>query len=157
MKQCYHAYFDCKLGDQDKSWAPHIVCKSCVENLRQWYNDKSKWMPFGVPVIWREQTDHVSTCYFCTTNVKGFCKKNKHRIEYPNIPLTMHPVSHSDGVEVPVPPSTLDETLTQSDLTSSEDDIDDIYESSYSRTPKLMSQSDLDDLVRDLDLLKKVG
>ena len=67
----------------------------------------------------------------------------------------MRPVSHGDRVEVPVPPSTLDETFTQSDLISSEDDIDDTYESSYSRTPKLMSQSDLDDLVRDLDLPKE--
>ena len=75
-------------------------------------------------MIWREQTDYVSNCYFCMTNVKGFRKKNKHRIEYPNIPSAMRPVSHGDGVEVPVPPSTLDETLTQSDLTSSEDDID---------------------------------
>ena len=58
-------------------------------------------------------------------------------------------------MKVPVPSSTLDETLTQSDLTSSEDDIDDTYESSYSRTPKIMSQFDLDDLVRDLDLPKE--
>ena len=26
-KRCYFAYFGCKLGDQDKPWAPHIVCK----------------------------------------------------------------------------------------------------------------------------------
>ena len=28
------AYFDMKLVDQDKSWAPHIVCKICTEYLR---------------------------------------------------------------------------------------------------------------------------
>ena len=24
------------LGDQEKAWAPHIVCKQCVEHFRQW-------------------------------------------------------------------------------------------------------------------------
>ena len=34
VKQSYFAYFDVKLGDQDKPWAPYKVCKTCVENLR---------------------------------------------------------------------------------------------------------------------------
>ncbi|GFX82409.1 uncharacterized protein TNCV_2870901 [Trichonephila clavipes] len=33
----YFAYFDTKLGDQDKSWAPHLVWSVCVEELRQWF------------------------------------------------------------------------------------------------------------------------
>ena len=33
VKQSYFAYFEVKLGDQDKPWAPHKVCKTCVENL----------------------------------------------------------------------------------------------------------------------------
>jgi len=153
VKQCYHAYFGCKLGDQEKSWAPHVVCKTCVEDLRHWYKGDGKCMPFGVPMIWREPTNHVSDCYFCMTKVKGFSKKNKQKIEYPNLPSAMRPVPHGDGLEVPVPPRTLDETLTDSESGSS--DIDDSYESSYSRTPQLMSQCDLDDLVRDLDLPKE--
>ena len=36
VKQAYLSYFKVKLGDQDKSWAPHIVCKTCIEHLRQW-------------------------------------------------------------------------------------------------------------------------
>ena len=38
VKQAYLAYLKVKLGDQDKSWAPHIVCKTCIEHLRQWTN-----------------------------------------------------------------------------------------------------------------------
>ena len=34
VKQAYLAYFEVKLGDQDKSWAPHIACKTCIEHLR---------------------------------------------------------------------------------------------------------------------------
>jgi len=25
IKKAYHLYFGCKLGDQDKNWAPHIA------------------------------------------------------------------------------------------------------------------------------------
>ena len=34
VKQFYLAYFRVRLGEQDKSWAPHIACKTCVELLR---------------------------------------------------------------------------------------------------------------------------
>ena len=35
IKHAYHAYFGIKLGDQDKAWEPHMVCKSCTEYLHQ--------------------------------------------------------------------------------------------------------------------------
>ena len=35
-KRAYEAYFGMKLGDQNKSWAPHKVCKHCTETLRFW-------------------------------------------------------------------------------------------------------------------------
>ncbi|KAI5696331.1 hypothetical protein M8J76_008968 [Diaphorina citri] len=40
VNKAYHAYFGIKIGDQDKSWAPHEVCKTCVEHLRQWTTGK---------------------------------------------------------------------------------------------------------------------
>ena len=30
IKNAYYAYFDTKLVDQDKSWAPHKVCITCM-------------------------------------------------------------------------------------------------------------------------------
>ena len=33
VKLNYKSYFKCPLGDQDKSWAPHIACKPCVSHL----------------------------------------------------------------------------------------------------------------------------
>ncbi|GFW13598.1 uncharacterized protein TNCV_1210641 [Trichonephila clavipes] len=36
-RKVYFAYFGIKLGDQDKSWVPHVVCSVCVEELRQWF------------------------------------------------------------------------------------------------------------------------
>ena len=29
LRTAYFHYFDCKIGDQDNSWAPHICCKPC--------------------------------------------------------------------------------------------------------------------------------
>jgi hypothetical protein len=54
IRTVYYAYFGVKLGDQDKSWAPHKVCYICVEDLRKWCKGKKKVFRFGVPVIWRE-------------------------------------------------------------------------------------------------------
>ena len=75
IKQAYQAYFKVPLGDQDKTWAPHKACSTCVETLRAWTQGKPKQMRFGIPMIWREQKNHVDDCYFCMVNVKGFNKK----------------------------------------------------------------------------------
>jgi len=40
-REC-QAYFDKKLGDQGKRWAPHKVCKNCTETLRFWTQGKIK-------------------------------------------------------------------------------------------------------------------
>ena len=34
VKKLYFSYFQLKVGDQDKSFAPHIACNTCVEGLR---------------------------------------------------------------------------------------------------------------------------
>ena len=40
VKQAYFSYFGLKLGDQDKSWAFHTVCKTFVEALRSGTQEK---------------------------------------------------------------------------------------------------------------------
>ena len=42
VRKVYYAYFGMKLRDQDNPWVPHVVCKTCVERLRQWTMD-SQW------------------------------------------------------------------------------------------------------------------
>ncbi len=54
MKAAYFHYFGSKVGDQDKSWAPHICCRSCQSGLTQWLVGKRASIPFAVPMIWRE-------------------------------------------------------------------------------------------------------
>lgn len=60
MKKACHGYFGVKLRDQYKPLVPHICCKTCMENLRDWRNEKRKSMPFGVPAVWRKRKDHVT-------------------------------------------------------------------------------------------------
>ena len=80
----YKFYFGCEIRDQDKTWAPHISCNACNTQLLRWLGGKKKKMPFGVPMIWREQADHFTDCYFCLTNIKEFSQKNKSKIKYPD-------------------------------------------------------------------------
>ena len=103
IKKLYQLYFGCPLGDQDKSWAPHVICTACSSGLHDWYKKRKKSMPFAVPMIWREPKDHLTDCYFCKVNVMGYSTKNKHKIVYPNLNSAMRPVPHSESLPIPVP------------------------------------------------------
>ncbi|GBO11937.1 hypothetical protein AVEN_216933-1 [Araneus ventricosus] len=52
VKNFYALYFGFSNGDQDKSWAPHIACKSCCSNMTSWLKG-SRHMPFAIPMIWK--------------------------------------------------------------------------------------------------------
>jgi len=161
-KKLYLSYFDCQLGDQDKSLAPHMVCKPCIEKLRKWSNRTLAKLPFGVPMVWREPTNHINDCYFCMTKIRGYNKKKKVNIKYPDkIPSALRPVSHSQNIPIPLPPSSQqmsDWQLDNEDETSSDSNNDEIQDEPYSndtKETKLFSQAGLNDLVRDLKLSKK--
>ena len=69
-------------------------------------------------MIWREQINYISDCYFCMTNVQGFSKKNKHNFQYPNLASTIRPVSHCPEVPIPILPDTLDYCKSSNDVFS---------------------------------------
>ena len=111
-------------------------------------------------MIWREPKDLVKDCYFCHTPSmkKGFNRKKKFVIEYLNIPFAIRPVSHSDELPIPEP--------RKIDLLSS-DDAESTEECSVSKPctsrnetffittePHLINGSELNDLLRDLDMPK---
>ena len=129
MKKAYLAYFGVKLEDQDKNWALHLFCRTCVENLRQWTKQKRQTIGFAVPMVWREQANHVDDCYFCMTNVAGFSSKSKGNIRYPNLLSAIRPIPHS--AELPPPlftslPEVVDEPESSTTKESSLED--DCYE-----------------------------
>ena len=113
-------------------------------------------MAFAVPMIWREPTDYVNDCYFCLTPSikKGFSRKKQSVI----IPSAIRPIPHSD--ELPIPePSEID--LLSSDDAESNEECS-VSEPCTSRNeefgittePDLINESELNDLVRDLNFPK---
>ena len=63
-ERAYETYFGIKLGDQDKSWAPHKVWKHCTETRRFWTEGKVSSMRFGVSIVRSEPKNHHNDCYF---------------------------------------------------------------------------------------------
>ncbi|GFW87906.1 uncharacterized protein TNCV_1360101 [Trichonephila clavipes] len=119
VQKVYFVYFGIKLGEQDKSWAPHVVCSVSVEELRQWFKGKKKSFRFAVPMIWREPKNHSDDCYFCSCSVQGFNLKNRRGISYPTIIRSaIRLVPHGLDLPIPLPPDTLDNILDDLDQIS---------------------------------------
>ena len=159
-RKVYHHYFGCKVGNQDKPWAPHVCCNSCVTALNEWLKEKRKAMPFAVLMIWREPTDHVNDCYFCLTlsMKKEFNRKKKSLIEYPSIPSAIRPLPHSDELPIPEPCEvdllSSDDAESSEELSVSEPCTSWNKEFGITTEPHLINESELNDLVKDLDLPK---
>lgn len=148
--QAYDAYFGVKVGDQDKTWAPHVCCGSCRSNLEGWFRGTRSAMPFAIPRIWREPQNHYDDCYFCLVDLSKFkSAKNRKKIAYPSIPSSIAPVKHSD--ELPVPQFDVPKEASSSEEQSSEDSN---YVCEATAEPHFPNQSELDDLIRDLGLTK---
>ena len=158
LKRLYKLYFGCAVGEQDKSWAPHISCVRCSAGLYTW-SKSGRGLPFAIPMIWREQRDHVSDCYFCALSIKGLSDKDRKHLLYPTLQSAIRPVPHSP--DLPVPARSTTSPLNSSPEVSDDDqdcDMDTSFELSDSlSTPHLISTEELNDLVRDLKLTKFAG
>ena len=158
LKRAYLSYFGIQLKGQDKSWTPHIVCKTCMEHLRQWTNGKRSRLKFGFPMVWKEPRNHHDDCYFCVTNIKGINRNNRSKWTYPDLDSARRPIPHSN--EIPIPTFSQlaelsEDTPSSSDIEcnrSGESDSDFVGASS---SVQRFSQQELSDLIRDLNLSKE--
>jgi len=114
IKKAYFLHFGCKVGDQDRKWAPHVCCTMCSSKLNAWVNGKGRCTPFGVPVVWRVPSNHSTYCYFCMVPhiQNGISMEKKSTLVYPNIPTAIRLVPHGYRLPVPEPP---DNFVTYSD------------------------------------------
>ena len=157
LKKAYELYFDSKV-DSGKSWAPQFICLTCACNLRGWIRNakKNNHLAFGVPMIWREPSNHSTDCYFCLSKVTGFSYKTRASVKYPDIPSISKPIPH-DPVTCPIPLApaefTVDEETQEQNSPSSTSDSD-YYQPVEDRPNRLMTEAELCDLVRDLALTK---
>lgn len=160
VKYSYLAYFNRPIENQDKDWVPHISCKSCEVNLSTWLKGTRNCLPFGVPMVWNEPSNHENDCYFCCTNVFGFSTKTKHKIVYPNCSSAVRPSLHGDDCPIPVSPDKISNIETDECMESESDDDTDFMSSNdpdyvSEDQPHLVTQPELNDLVRDLGLNKE--
>ena len=142
----------------------HTCYKLCYNGLTAWFNGKKAAFDFAVPMVRREPRNHADDCYFCLTNITGFNASSRKKIKYPNLRSAMRPVPHSDDLPVPRSPVNKD-FLSSSDeeIPSREDsaesisleDIESIYSGTRGNEPHWITQEDLNDLARNLYLLKQ--
>lgn len=160
VRNAYFLYFR-RTVHQDKPWIPQLFCVSCYATLLSWLNGNKPSMPFAVPTLWREPSNHYNDCYFCLTDIRGFSKESKQNIEYPTVNSVSKPVAHSEDMPPPLPPNA--SQSAEQDMLSDEDnddvDIQDnnqdpefIPSSSLLNSPHLIEQQELNDLIRDLGL-----
>ena len=163
IEEACKQYFKCKLGDQDKDWAPHVVCNRCATCLLRWMKNGKNKMPFDVPMVWREPTDHATDCYFCLSNTSGYTNKSKKTPVYSNVPSALRPVQSEDQSDATFPVAatfpdavSLPIATTSAEIVNSDENRFDHADTDFLLDDRmhLMDQKDLDDLVRDLNLSK---
>ena len=161
VKKAYYLYFGCKVGEQDKNWAPHVYCVKCYVKLTEWLRGKMNNMSFAVPMIWRQPTSHLKDCYFCITKIEGFSRKTKDKIVYPNLPSAIRPVPHSPEFPVLIPPSSGEDYIIPGEHELTDSSVhpytsdDPTYIPKHHKSPHLIRREELNDLVRDLGLSKQ--
>lgn len=155
----YKEYFKIEISNQEKCFVPHVICYTCVRFLNKWAKGEGHFS-FGRPMIWRDPVNHETNCYICKTNVYGFSRRNKQSISYATVDSVDLPVHHSSDLPVPVAPPAAqvpDEMEYIETEGSYSDDGDDPLYIPDSTQPHMLSQGDLNDLVRDLNLTKEMS
>jgi len=159
VKEQYLECFGIPLGDQDKKWAPHKICTTCRANLLNNKSGKRKRMPFVIPMIWREPTNHATDCYFCMVDTNGRNALNKSTIQYPNVPSAIRPVINIENFQVHVPCTSTkhdDDSFSHVSSNTMENEKMDETFKEHTFVPKFC-QGELNDLVRDLNLSKNLS
>ena len=146
------------MGDQDKPWALHIVCKPCVKHLQQCTNRSRKTLGFAIPLVWQEPKDHCNDYYFCAVKIKGINRKNRNSLRHSNLDCVIRPVPHSEELPVFEGLPQLESSLSSEEENVSIDSnntlaVNDFLPSLLS--PQLFFQGKLNDLARDLNLSKE--
>ena len=80
--------------------APHMVCKTCTEVLYGWINGKNSCLKFGIPMVWRETTNHATDWHFCAIYVTETNRKNRSSITYPDLESACRHVAYCDEISI---------------------------------------------------------
>jgi hypothetical protein len=90
---------------------------------------------------------------FCGCDVKGYSSKNKKVIFYLNLPSDLRPVVHGPEVPVPQPTEILGDASTNSSDSGGDDEEFQCHTESQSL--QMFTKSELNDVIRNLELSKE--
>lgn len=86
------------------------------------------------------------------TKVAGYNKRNLNKIVYPNLDSAIRPVPHGPGLPIPSPPTSMDTyEVSEPEVSHESSESDSEYGTD---NPKPLTQSELNNLVKDLGLSK---
>ena len=60
-------------------------------------------MQFVISMGWKEWKYHITDCYLYMINLKEINRKNKHHIQYSDVPSAIRPIPHGPDLPVPDP------------------------------------------------------
>lgn len=151
LKDAYLQYFGVAVVNTDKPWVPKLFCNACRIKLYKWSLGENTYFPFSVLTLWREQKNHIDDCYFCSINVISINAKKLTRYIYLDVSSVSKPVSRTDSDSSPIRSGTSAITTRKTSSSSHVSNGSDfIMEEKHS-----FSQSELSDLIRDLNLPKQ--
>jgi hypothetical protein len=130
IKKAYELYFGCEIGDQDKPWAPHIVCQlfSVFERMVERFSEVyAVCCSNGVARTKRSFDRQLS----------GISLKSEHSIQYPSLPSAVRLVLHSQDLPVPKPPKKW--TTDDKPVPMEQDISDPDFQPSTSNEPHIIS------------------
>ena len=109
-------------------------------------------MPSAIPLVWSEGKDYITDCYFCMINLKGINCKNKHHVQYPNVPSAISPIPQSPDLPVLETNGNMEYSFDSrhSDMTVVAED--DAYKPEVDDQSVPLTQAELNDLTWDMNL-----
>lgn len=108
-------------------------------------------LSFGIVVHEMIPRDHTTDCYFSFSNISVMNRKNKASKNCGNIGSPIRPTPHSARVPVPKHPANFESNVSSNSCSDSDENF------SHTQTlqlPQQSTQSEPNDLVRDLEFKK---
>ena len=129
-----------------------MCCGNCRSAVEEWLFGTRKSLPFAIPRIWREPTNHHNDYYFCMIDIKKY--KDRRHLKYPSLPVYISPVPHSDNLSLPSPP---EESSYEEERKRTSDPNESFSDEDAGNGRHLLNQEKLEDLIRELQLRKSKG